>query len=148
MNSASHVGGDAFLVTYHKGSKECLSFNGSGLFLNIFMFIFETGEAPHEAQPEVFSNGIPIHGYKSSTVPGLVSTWFAAHEKYGKLPMTEILSSAIDYADNGFPISDGFIGRVRLYLQQYPNDGSFFTEMGILQMYTSMYLFKVLTQHY
>ena len=56
---ASHLGGDAFLVTHHAASKTNLAFNGSG-------------EAPHAATPVAYEGGIPLHGYKSGTVPGLV----------------------------------------------------------------------------
>ena len=86
---ASHLGGDAFLVTHHAASKTNLAFNGSG-------------EAPHAATPDAYAAGIPLHGFNSGTVPGLVSTWFEAHARYGKLPMAQLLAAAIDYAENGF----------------------------------------------
>jgi len=81
---ASHLGGDAFLVTHHAASKTNLAFNGSG-------------EGSHAATPENYKDGIPMYGYKSGTVPGLVSTWFEAHERYGKLPFpqTQVLSAEL-----------------------------------------------------
>jgi gamma-glutamyltranspeptidase/glutathione hydrolase len=71
---ASHLGGDAFLITHHVASKSNLAFNGSG-------------EAPHAATPTAYKDGIPLHGYKSGTVPGLVSTWFEAHKRFGMIAM-------------------------------------------------------------
>ena len=91
---ASHLGGDAFLITHHAKTQENLAFNGSG-------------EAPHSATPSAYAGGIPLHGYKSATVPGLVSTWFAAHERYGKLSMQQLLAPAIEYAENGFAATPG-----------------------------------------
>jgi gamma-glutamyltranspeptidase/glutathione hydrolase len=114
---ASHLGGDAFLVTHHAASKTNLAFNGSG-------------EAPHEATPEAYEGGIPLHGYKSGTVPGLVSTWFEAHERYGKLPFAQLLEQAIDYAENGFAANAGFIKRIAGHLAIAP-DTSLFRDMGI-----------------
>ena len=114
---ASHLGGDAFLVTHHAASKTNLAFNGSG-------------EGPHPATPENYKAGIPMHGYKSGTVPGLVSTWFEAHQRYGKLPMATLLKQAIDYAENGFPANTGFIRRISGHLKLAP-DTSLFKDMGV-----------------
>lgn len=90
--SASHIGGDAFVVFHQAKTKVNLAFNGSG-------------EAPHLAVADQYPNEIDLHGYKSATVPGLVSTWFAIHEKFGKLPISRLLMRAIDYAENGYPIT-------------------------------------------
>ena len=109
---ASHLGGDAFVITYNSSEKSTLAFNGSG-------------EAPHTATPEAYADGIPLHGYKSATVPGLVSTWFAAHEKFGVLAMDEILQSAIEYAENGFPANTGFVRRIEHHLKQFPGTDLF-----------------------
>ena len=114
---ASHLGGDAFLVTHHASTKTNLAFNGSG-------------EAPHAATAAAYGTEIPLHGYKSATVPGLVSTWFQAHERYGSLPMATLLEQAIDYADNGFPANSGFVRRIANHLTLAP-DTSLFKDMGI-----------------
>ena len=114
---ASHLGGDAFLVTHHASTKSNLAFNGSG-------------EAPHGATPAAYGTEIPLHGYKSGTVPGLVSTWFEAHKRYGTLPMATLLEQAIDYADNGFPANTGFVRRITNHLATTP-DTFLFKDMGI-----------------
>lgn len=114
---ASHLGGDAFLVTHHAATKTNLAFNGSG-------------EAPHAATPAAYEGGIPLHGYKSGTVPGLVSTWFEAHARYGKLPMATLLEQAIDYAENGFAANSGFVKRIAGHLA-ITSTTSLFKDMGI-----------------
>ncbi len=114
---ASHLGGDAFLVTHHAASKTNLAFNGSG-------------EASHVSTPEAYAGGIPLHGYKSGTVPGLVSTWFEAHQRYGKLPMARLLEQAIDYAENGFAANNGFVKRIAGHLALAP-ETPLFKDMGI-----------------
>ena len=114
---ASHLGGDAFLVTHHAASKTNLAFNGSG-------------EAPHAATPDAYAAGIPLHGFNSGTVPGLVSTWFEAHARYGKLPMAQLLAAAIDYAENGFAATSGFVRRIANHLAIAP-DTKVFESMGI-----------------
>jgi len=114
---ASGLGGDLFLVTHEAKSRENLAFNGSG-------------EAPHQATRDAFENEIPLHGYKAATVPGVVAGWFAAHERYGKLSFAQILAPAIDYAENGFPANEGFIGRMKWHLQQFP-ETTLFHDLGI-----------------
>ncbi|MCF8553189.1 MAG: gamma-glutamyltransferase family protein [Candidatus Planktophila sp.] len=114
---ASHLGGDAFLVTHHAASKTNLAFNGSG-------------EGPHTATPEAYKDGIPLHGYRSGTVPGLVSTWFETHSRYGKLPIATLLEQAIDYAENGFPANTGFVKRIAGHLAITP-ETKVFKDMGI-----------------
>lgn len=86
----SHLGGDAFLVVYDAARRQTVAFNGSGA-------------APQSATPASFADGIPVRGMRAATVPGLVSTWYALHERYGSIPFDELLAPAIDYAQNGFP---------------------------------------------
>ena len=114
---ASHLGGDAFLITHHAKTKKNIAFNGSGA-------------APHLATAKAYPDGVPLHGYKSGTVPGLVSTWFAAHERYGKLPFDQLLEPAINYAENGFAATLGFIKRLTNHLAIAP-DTTLFNDMGI-----------------
>ena len=42
----------------------------------------------------------------SVTVPGAVAGWYKLHQRYGKLPMSRLLTAAIEYAENGFPVSE------------------------------------------
>lgn len=86
---SSHLGGDAFLVVYDAPKREALAFNGSGA-------------APHAATKESYASGIGLRGLRAATVPGLVSTWFALHERFGSLPVSELLAPAIGYAESGF----------------------------------------------
>jgi gamma-glutamyltranspeptidase/glutathione hydrolase len=74
--------------------------------------------------------GIPFHGFLSAAVPGLVSTWFDSHKRFGKLPIEECLAQAIDYAVNGFPAYPRFISRMKLHLKNYPGS-ELFSHMGI-----------------
>lgn len=114
---ASHLGGDAFLIVHEAKTKTNTALNGSG-------------EAPHRATAENFPTGIDIHGYRAATVPGLVSTWFAAHERYGKLPIAKLLARAIDYAENGVAINARFARAVVAHKAAFPTTQVFAT-MGI-----------------
>lgn len=88
----SHLGGDAFLVVYDAATNRTTALNGSGA-------------APQKATRELFPDGIPLRGLRAASVPGLVSTWFALHERWGTRPFSELLAPAIAYAENGYPCS-------------------------------------------
>jgi gamma-glutamyltranspeptidase len=90
---ASHLGGDAFVVWYDAARRRTRALNGSGA-------------APQTAMPERFPNGIPLRGVTAATMPGLVDAWFRLHALHGRLPMAHLLEPAIEYAEQGYPISE------------------------------------------
>lgn len=49
---------------------------------------------------------IPSHGPLPVSVPGAVDGWFELHKKFGSKPIAELLSPAIEYAKNGFPLTE------------------------------------------
>ena len=113
---ASHLGGDAFVISHNAARKKNLAFNGSG-------------EAAHSASADQFKDEIDHHGFKSATVPGLVSTWFEIHKEFGLLSMDQILAPAIDYARNGFAANSGFVKRISGHLKMFP-DTQVFKSLG------------------
>jgi gamma-glutamyltranspeptidase/glutathione hydrolase len=55
------------------------------------------------------------HDVRSVTVPGCIDGWIALHERYGTLPLAEVLAPAIDLAEHGFaagPLLVGSVGRL------------------------------------
>ena len=89
----SGIGGDGFIMIYDAGSGEINVANG-------------TGAAPRRANREEYlTGGIPSKGARSVSVPGLVSAWLAAHERYGGLRLAQVFQPAIDLAMDGWPIS-------------------------------------------
>lgn len=48
---------------------------------------------------------IPTYGMVPVTVPGTPAAWAVLSERFGRLPLSEVLQPAIDYAENGFPVS-------------------------------------------
>jgi gamma-glutamyltranspeptidase/glutathione hydrolase len=90
------VGGDAFALFYEAESGRVVGLNASGPAgaLATPSFFTDAGEA-----------SVPERGPMAVSVPGAVGGWIAAHERYGTLPLPELLAPAIDYARNGFPVS-------------------------------------------
>jgi gamma-glutamyltranspeptidase/glutathione hydrolase len=49
---------------------------------------------------------MPVRGdIRSVQVPGAVDGWLALHERYGRLPLDDVLAPAIELATDGFPAS-------------------------------------------
>ena len=88
-----------------------------------------SGRSPQSLSLEYFrENGIdriPAYGPLPVSVPGCVDGWFELHEKFGRLHMKEILSPAIRYAEQGFPVTEliaYYLQRgVTLHGERFPN---------------------------
>lgn len=91
------IGGDLFAIVWSEKDKKLFGLNASGRSpknLKLQTFI------------EMELTEIPIRGVLPVSVPGCVDGWFELHGKLGKLNMKNILKPAIDYANNGFPVSE------------------------------------------
>tara|TARA_B100000927_G_scaffold62795_1_gene49248 strand:+ start:65 stop:1885 length:1821 start_codon:yes stop_codon:yes gene_type:complete len=92
------IGGDLFAMVWDPEAEELAGLNASGRSPKSRSFEQLLKELDG-------SDKIPPLGHLPVTVPGAVDGWFELHERYGRLPMDEILGPAIDYAENGFPVS-------------------------------------------
>ena len=95
------IGGDLFAIVWDAKSEKLYGLNAGGRSpqsLNIGYFI----ENGYEQ--------IPIRGPLSLSVPGCVDGWFELHNKFGALPMHEILQPVIEYANEGVPMPDIIAG--------------------------------------
>ena len=48
---------------------------------------------------------MPRYGWLPVTVPGAPAAWAACSDRFGRLPLTEVLAPAIRYAEEGFPLT-------------------------------------------
>ncbi|MCP3916103.1 MAG: gamma-glutamyltransferase [bacterium] len=91
------IGGDLFAIVWDAQGKELVGLNGSG-------------RSPASLTLETFQerglDAVPKRGPLPVSVPGCVDGWFMLHERFGKLPMKEVLAPAIRYARQGAPISE------------------------------------------
>src|SRR5215472_12169965 len=101
------IAGDLFAIIYVAKENKIYVLNASGM-------------APTGATVEHFNSlgykwnpnnwgpgsGMPSYGILAVTVPGTVWGWNAVEKRFGKKTFKESLEPAIDYAENGFPISE------------------------------------------
>ncbi len=64
-----------------------------------------SGCAPAAWTPDYFRHEVPPRGWNSVTVPGAVAAWADLSERFGVLPFADLFDAAVDYAENGFPVS-------------------------------------------
>jgi len=92
------VGGDLFAIVWDPKTKKLYGYNGSGRS--------PMGRSLDDLKKKLGDREtIPPLGSLPVTVPGAVDGWFALHDRFGKLPMDQVLAPATQYAREGFPVS-------------------------------------------
>lgn len=95
------MGGDAFALLALEGGRKVTGLNASG-------------RAPAAATIEAYQakglQTVPVTGALSVTVPGALSGWAEALERYGTMGLDTLLAPAIAYAQEGFPVSEVIAG--------------------------------------
>ena len=134
------VGGDLFAIIWDAKTKQLYGLNASG-------------PSPKNSSIEFMkSKGItqiPRYGPHPVTVPGAVAGWTAMHKRFGKKEFHTLFKSAINYAVNGFPVTE----LIAYYLegsaenfQNYPNFKSVWMPNGTIpikgEIFRNPYLAK------
>src|SRR5690349_15959032 len=113
------VGGDLFAIVWDAKTRKLYGLNGSGHSPKSL-----TLAKLREELRKLGTDHIPPRGPLPVSVPGAVDGWFELHGRFGKLPMKDLLQPAINYARNGFPvtevIAEGWARNAKL-LKDYPN---------------------------
>ena len=95
--TGSGIGGDLFAIVWDHASHRLHGLNASG-------------RSPQGLTLSEFStrdyDAVPQLGPLSVSVPGTVDGWFMLHERFGRLPMSELLAPAARYARDGFPVTE------------------------------------------
>ncbi len=90
------IGGDLFAIVWDAENGELTGLNASG-------------RSPESLTLQHFRDlgmeGIPYLGPLTVSVPGAVDGWYELHDRYGRLPMADLLAPAISYAEEGFPVT-------------------------------------------
>ena len=109
------IGGDLFALVWIEKDKKLYGLNASGRSpRNLTLNYFKENEYKK----------IPSYGALSISVPGCVDGWFELHEKFGKIKMEENLAPAINYAKNGFPVTElvsYYMNLSSRFYSSYPN---------------------------
>lgn len=100
--TGSGIGGDLFAIVWHADERRLYGLNASG-------------RSPAALTPDEFKTRdldfVPSLGPLSVSVPGAVDGWYTLHERFGHVPMPELLAPAIQYATEGFPVTEVIAGQ-------------------------------------
>ncbi len=109
------IGGDLFALIWSADKGKLYGLNASG-------------RSPRLLKLEYFkTNGyefIPAYGPLPVSVPGCVDGWYEMSELFGRLPMRDNLQPAINYARNGFPVTEliaYYLEENTRVLKEFPN---------------------------
>jgi gamma-glutamyltranspeptidase / glutathione hydrolase len=109
------IGGDIFALIWSADKEKLYGLNGSG-------------RSPRSLKLDYLKeNGyqfIPSYGPLPVSVPGCVDGWYEMSEMFGRLPMKDILQPAINYARDGFPVTEVIsysLAKNTEQLKDYPN---------------------------
>lgn len=101
------MGGDLFAIVYIAKEKKLHALNASGMAPS-GATIARLHSLGHDADPNNRGpgSGMPVYGILPVTVPGAVWGWQELLKRFGTRTFKEVLKPAIDYAENGFPVSE------------------------------------------
>ena len=109
------IGGDLFAIVWDAKTKQLYGLNASG-------------PAPKNISIDYFKsknlNKIPSYGPLPVTVPGAVDGWVQLHERFGNQEFKSLFKPTIDYAVNGFPVTETiayYLERSVDRFKDYPN---------------------------
>ena len=94
------VGGDVFALVYDSNTKSVEALNGSGK---------SSIKTDINKLEEIGLDSIPLDGKHSGlavSVPGCVDAWEKLLEKYGTFSLDTVLAPVIDYAEDGYGVSE------------------------------------------
>ncbi|PYS71191.1 MAG: gamma-glutamyltransferase [Acidobacteria bacterium] len=118
------IGSDATLLVYDAKAKKVYSINAEGT-------------APKLATIEWYKehNGgkLPVNdSLLSGTVPGCIDAWYILLDRWGTMNFAQVLSEAIDLAENGFPVGDSFAraAATTQKIRKYPTSAKVYLPNG------------------
>lgn len=116
--AGSGLGGGGFWLLHREHDKMQLMIDGREMAPGAAhhdMYLNQTGE---------FETNTALNGPLAAGIPGVPAAMVHLSQKYGHLPLSISLQPAIEYAENGFAVSEGY-----QYLAQFRH--------GILSQFTS-----------
>ncbi|MBK8923881.1 MAG: gamma-glutamyltransferase [Saprospirales bacterium] len=114
--TGSGIGGDLFAIVWDAQTQKLYGLNASG-------------RSPKALTLDYFQKqglrSIPSYGPLPVTAPGCVDGWFELHQRFGRLPMADILQPAIQYAEQGFPVTELVAYYLQLSVRRFLSNPNF-----------------------
>ncbi|WP_298305127.1 gamma-glutamyltransferase [uncultured Erythrobacter sp.] len=92
------IGGDLFAIIYDPKTNQLYGLNASGRS--------PAGQTLEQLLEKLDgATALPAVGPLPVTIPGTVDGWFEMHERFGKMPMADVLAPTVEYAREGHPVA-------------------------------------------
>ncbi len=136
------IGGDLFAIIWSADEKKLFGLNSSG-------------PAPKNISINKLKQKglekIPPYGSLPVTVPGAVAGWVSIHKKFGLLEFNKLFNDAINYAENGFPVTElvsYYLERSSEIFAAYPNFKDVWMPNGKTPKKGEIFINKNLAENY
>ena len=136
------IGGDLFAIIWSADEKKLFGLNSSG-------------PAPKNISIKKLKQKglekIPPYGPLPVTVPGAVAGWVSIHKKFGLLEFNKLFNDAINYAENGFPVTElvsYYLERSSEIFTTYPNFKDVWMPNGKTPKKGEIFINKNLAENY
>ena len=136
------IGGDLFAIVWIEDDKKLYGLNSSG------------PAAQDMSINKLKQKGldkIPPYGPLPVTVPGAVAGWVSIHKKFGLLEFNKLFNDAINYAENGFPVTElvsYYLERSSEIFAAYPNFKDVWMPNGKTPKKGEIFINKNLAENY
>jgi len=106
--TSNGIGSDAFALIWKDGRLHGLN---------------ASGRSPARMPAHGFCgmDAVPFNGWDPVTVPGAVSGWVETARRFGSVPMERLARFAIEYAEEGFPVSPQTAGSWTAVPRRWPD---------------------------
>ncbi len=114
------IGGNGFMTVFEKSTGKVYS-------------LAMAGATPKAIKGETMTPATLDWGINAGIVPGNFGGYVTALQRFGTMSLAEVLASAIDYADHGYPIDVSLataIARAQKRLQEFPTTAKVFLPGG------------------
>lgn len=127
---AGNLGGGGFMLIHMNGDDSFIDYREKApQAADRDMYLDENGDVIEQAS---------LVGDLAVGVPGTVAGFWAAHQRYGTLPWSELLAPAIGLAEQGFEVPEQLAEGIRSHLDKYAgktNFGDYFGDMQTGKLY-------------
>lgn len=125
--AGSGLGGGGFWLLHRADDQHQVMIDGREMapgLANAVMYLDEQGE---------FNPELALNGPLAAGIPGVPAALVHLSEHYGQLPLATALEPAINYAQQGFSVTEGYqqlVGFRQHVLQRYPQSAAQFLDAG------------------
>ena len=119
---AGNIGGGGFMLTYMDGEAAFLDYREkAALAADRDMYLDEQGELIPDST---------LVGAQAAAVPGTVAGMWEAHQRYGNLAWSDVVTPAANLADSGFYVAEILVNDIRANYEKFRDRTNFSDYFG------------------